>query len=121
MSLTSMFETPEAEAARLAQSPVGSRNHTLSTMPVNIHEWVQDLMIELPRLGHENQHRVVVVPSESRGGSERVNADGTWQLHTGSWTCIVIASDHPNYPVGGHRIIVPEHQLVRGIRRTLAD
>lgn len=31
-----------------------------------------------------------------------------------SWDCIVVASNDPRIPVGGHRISLPEFKLVRG-------
>ena len=110
------LETPEAEAARLAQSPEGSTNHALSSMPVNIHGSIQDLMIEPPSFAGDPEHTIVVVPFESyhHGGTTLPR-----RRYNASWTCIVVASDHPSYPVGGYRIVLPEYQLRRGTLRTL--
>lgn len=115
-----LLEAPEVEAARLAQSPAGSTNHALSQLPVNIHQFVQDLLIELPSFEGDPRHTMVVVPSESHklSGSQDP-AVKPMRRYPRSWDCIVVASNHPSYPVGGHRITVPECQLVRGTLRTL--
>jgi hypothetical protein len=114
-----LFEAPEVEAARLAESPAGSINHSLSSMPVNIHGFLEDLMIEMPHRD-DAQHTIIVVPFERY--KDIVDADAEpvvpIRLHTGTWRCIVVASDHPSYPVGGHRIAVSEAELVRGTLRT---
>ncbi|MCI4659776.1 hypothetical protein [Cryobacterium zhongshanensis] len=118
-----LFEAPEAEAARLAQSPVSSINHTLSTLPVNIDSYLQDLIIQMPRMHPDDTYTVIVVPFEPVKLSAEEIADRDElprKRHTGWWTCLVVASDHPSYPVGGHRLSVPAAQLVRGTQRTLA-
>jgi hypothetical protein len=117
---SSTLETPEAEAARLAQSPEGSTNHALSSMPVRIHGDIRDLMIEPPSFAGDPAHTVVVVPFESyhHGGPD--GATLPRRRYNDSWTCIVVASDHPSYPVGGYRIVLPEYQLRRGTLRNLA-
>lgn len=116
-----IFEAPEVEAARLAQSPVGSTNHALSQLPVNIHQHIQDLMIELPLFRDEPRRTIVVVPIESyRYPSQETDTETLpRRRYNSSWTCIVVSSDHPSYPVGGYRIVMPEYQLVRGTLRTL--
>ncbi|MFF2053719.1 hypothetical protein ACFVU2_19100 [Leifsonia sp. NPDC058194] len=116
----SFFETPEAEVARLAEAPVGSKLHALSLLPVNIPGVLDDLMIELPREAGWN-HTVVVVPFKriQRSEEERAARTMPYRRHDGWWDCIVIASDHPSYPVGGYRVSVPEAELVRGTLRTL--
>jgi hypothetical protein len=117
-----LFEAPEAEAARLALSPVGSINHDLSVLPVNIDVYVEGLLIQMPRLRDEDKHTMIVVPFQAIKLSESEIAaqqERPHKRHTGGWYCIVVASDHPSYPVGGHRICVPEAQLVRGTVRTL--
>jgi hypothetical protein len=115
-----LIETPEAEVARLAQAPVGSTSHALSLMPVNIRGNVQDLLIELPSLAGDPQHTIVVVPTESHRYSRGAESETLpRRRYDCTWTCIVVASDHPSYPVQGYRISVPEHQLVRGTLRTL--
>lgn len=111
------IETEEQERERLAQAPEGSLNHELSKLPVTITGWLQDLLIELPwKATERGEHRVVVVPIEYHG--ETCPAGEQEQLprkrHAGWWTCAVVASDHPSYPVGGHRLSIPTAELVRG-------
>lgn len=108
MAFKIYFETHEAEAARLAQSPEGSTNHALAALPVNSIGGIQDLMIELPDLDGDGR-KLVVVPTERHPIAKRDYADG--ELHRRydfSWTCIVVASTHPSYPVGGWRVSFPE-------------
>lgn len=115
------FEAPEAEVARLAESPVTSINHTLSTLPVNIEGDLQDLMIQMPRMGADDTHTMIVVPFlRVKLHADEIAAQRVLphKRHTGWWTCLVVASDNPSYPVGGYRISVPEAQLVRGTLRT---
>lgn len=116
---TSILEAPEAEVARLAQSPVGSTNHALSQMPVNIRQHVQDLMIQVPHFEDDPKYTIVVVPFESHPYAAEDPDALPRRRHNRSWTCIVIASDHPSYPVGSWRVTFPEYQLVRGTLRTL--
>lgn len=113
------LETPEAEIARLAESPVGSQNHGLSQMPVRIPVPVQDLLIELPSFGDEPHRRIVVVPMTSHRLSGQEPGERPFRRYNRSWDCIVVASSHPSYPVGGYRISVPEYQLVRGEQRAV--
>ena len=120
MAFKSLFETHEAEAARLAKSPEGSTNHALSQLPVNIKGNIQDLLIELPDLDHGNR-KLVVMPTERHAISNREYTTGEpRRRYDFSWTCIVVASTHPDYPVGCWRLSFPEHQLKRGTQRTLA-
>jgi hypothetical protein len=115
------IETAEQERTRLAQAPAGSRNHELSKLPVTIHQWPQDLLIELPWQATERggQH-VVVVPFEFRGESRPAGEEEAESLprrrHSGHWACAVVASDHPSYPVGGHRLSISSAELARGTR-----
>jgi hypothetical protein len=115
----SSFETPEAEAVRLAQSPEGSTNHALSAMPVNIHGNIQDLLIEVPSFVDDPKHTIVVVPFDSYHYGGHDDPTLPRRRYNFGWSCIVVASDHPSYPVGGHRISLPEYQLRRGTLRTL--
>lgn len=114
-----LFETEEAEAARLAESPVGSTNHRLSTMPIQILANVQDMLIELPRFGDKPDHTIVVVPIDSHPFSGADAEERPRRRYQITWTCAVIASDHPSYPVGGYRVSIPEYELRRGVQRTL--
>lgn len=119
MAFKTRFETAEAEAARLAQAPEGSTNHALSSMPVTIHGNIQDLLIEVPSFAGDPKHAIVVVPFESHGYGPQGDSSLPWKRYNRSWDCIVVASDHPSYPVGGYRISMPEYQLRRGTQRTL--
>jgi hypothetical protein len=110
------IETEEQERERLAQSPEGSSNHHLSTLPITIREWPQDLLIELPG-STMNDHRIVVVPIDYR---KDLLPDGVEEepkprkRNAGSWTCAVVSSDHRSYPVGGYRIVISSAELARG-------
>lgn len=105
-------ETAEQERARLASAAAGSKTHALSTLPVTILEWPQDLLIELPwRSTEESEYRVVVVPFQFHAETEPAvgpkREPRPRERHSGSWDCIVVASDHPSYPVSGHRLSIP--------------
>ncbi|MFD4247842.1 hypothetical protein ACFWP3_40635 [Streptomyces sp. NPDC058525] len=119
LSSINFIETEEQERARLAQAPEGSLNHYLSTLPVTIDEWAKDLLVELPwQQPHaDRSYRLVVVPIEFREDTlpEGVEVERLpRKLHSGSWMCAVVFSDHPGYPAGGFRIAVPDAQIARG-------
>lgn len=125
LSSIGFIETAEQEQARLAQAPEGSINHYLSTLPVTIEEWPKDLLVELPWEPPRTtqSYRVVVVPIEFRKDllPEGVEEEPLpRKRHSGSWTCAVVYSNHPSYPVGGYRIVVPAAELARGRRIDLA-
>lgn len=114
-----LIESPEQEQARLAQAPEGSKNHALSQLPVTIDAWPEDLVIELPwaEMGlYDEPHRVVVVPFRYNPDSrpEGTEEPLPQRRHSGWWDCIVVASTHPSYPVGGHRLSIPGAELARG-------
>ncbi|MFD9868522.1 hypothetical protein ACFXI8_27135 [Streptomyces niveus] len=120
------IETEEQERARLAQAPEGSTNHSLSTLPVTIKEWPKDLLVELPWKSPrtDRAYHVVVVPIEFRKDTlpEGVEEEPLpRKLHSGSWTCAVVFSDHPSYRPGCFRIIVPAAELARSRRIDLAN
>ena len=124
MAFKSFYETPEAEAVRLAESPEGSIYHALSQLPVNISGNVQNMLIELPGLDADQQddpqRKLVVVPLESHYTGPRAYHPGErHRRYQWSWECVVVASTHPDYPVGCWRISVPECQLVRGTQHTI--
>lgn len=119
MAFKTTLETPEAEAARLAESPEGSTNHALSSMPVNIHGRIQDLMIELPSFEGDPKHTVVVVPFYSDHYGNLDEPPLPRRRYNFAWTCIVVASDDPRCKAAGHRVSIPEYQLRRGTIRTL--
>lgn len=127
-----VFETDTEEITRLAQAPVGSKNHSLSLLPVTYAHPDKYHLVELPRLqaspcsktagaqklggigdkAHEcdGSHHMVVLPF-------RYDVDEPWKLprrHDGSWECRVIASDNPAYPVGGFDLTVSDSELRRG-------
>lgn len=120
MAFKTIHEAPEAEVARLAAAPAGSRNHTLAALPVNLHGVLEHRIIELP-IATMNDHAVVVVPL-TRYVALSDTGERPVKRHRGSWRCVVIASDHPSYPAGagGWHIDIPEAQLVRGRERVLA-
>lgn len=125
LSRIGFIETKEQEQARLAQAPEDSTNHYLSTLPVTIEEWPKDLVVELPwePPRTDQSYRVVVVPIEFRKDllPEGVEEEPLpRKRHSGSWTCAVVYSNHPSYPVGGYRIVVQAAELARGRRVDLA-
>lgn len=121
MAFKTNLETPETEAARLAQSPVGSRNHDLSRMPVNIHHITDGMLIQAPLFTGEDAstHGFVVIPITAHPLTSVSEKPTPRRRHDRSWDCIVVASNHPKIPVGGYRVSLPEFQLVRGTLRTL--
>ncbi len=115
-------ETPEQERDRLAQSPEGSINHGLSKLPITIPGWPQDLLIRLPWAATERSgHNVVVVPIEFHEPVVDPDIEPALprKLHEGSWTCAVVSSDHPAYPVGGYRLSISAAELARGEQITI--
>ncbi|WP_326742792.1 hypothetical protein [Streptomyces sp. NBC_01768] len=121
MPFLRFIETAEQERERLAQAPEGSINHHLSTLPVNIPEWPQDLLVQLPwePPRTDQKHTVVVVPFQFRGDLRPKDIEEEplpRKLHSGSWDCIVVSSDHPSCPVGGYRIVVCAAEIARGTK-----
>lgn len=115
-----LFETAEQEVARLAAAPVGSIYHGLSNLPVNISGNLEGQIVRLPRLpyvdGTVSDRTIVVVPAEY-SSSQRNRSKGSgapFRRHSGHWKCVVVYSDHPRYPVGGHVLSIPEAEIVRG-------
>lgn len=127
-----LFESDEAEAARLAAAPEGSTYHSLSSLPVNIRQFPEDLLIALPQTAHGftdaegDPARVVVVPFVYRPAPREKDAEGNEVerekplRHDGSFGCIIVESSDPRYPVGGHRIDVSYAELRRGTIVTIA-
>lgn len=112
-------ETPEQEQARLALAPEGSKSHALSQLPVTIEGWPEGLVIELPwaEMGlYDEPHCVIVVPVQYHADSRPEGEEQPLphRRHSGWWDCIVVASDHPSYPVGGHRLSISGAELARG-------
>ncbi|UJW28809.1 hypothetical protein L3Q67_26475 [Saccharothrix sp. AJ9571] len=117
LTRTGFRETEEQERARLALAPEGSMSHYLSTLPITITEWLRDLLIELPWSATERSaHRVVVVPIKFSPDARRESEEEPLprKRHSGHWECAVVSSDHPSYPVGGHRLSIAAAELARG-------
>jgi hypothetical protein len=124
MAFKTRFETAEAEAARLAEAPEGSTNHALSSMPVNIISITDGMLIQVPAFADEDPttHSYVVIPITAHPLTRWIEPEMDplpRRRYNRSWDCIVVASNHPRVPVGGHRVNIPEYQLVRGTLRTL--
>lgn len=120
------LETEAEEQARLALAPEGSISHALSKLPITLRGCPRDLLIELPwRATDKTTHRVVVVPIDYRPNAQSTGDDETAptprRRHAGSWTCAVVYSEHPSYPVGGHRIVVGADELARGTQIDLGQ
>lgn len=109
------YETEAQEAARLAESPVGSINHALSGIPVQIQHISRAQLIELPREGaHPGSGlRTIVLTSELRP-SRHTYDPGELNRRDHAWTCIVVASNDDRYPVGGYDLAIGEAELRRG-------
>ena len=116
-NIDTIIETEAEEVERLSRSPVGSLNHTLSTLPVTLFAAeVEGRIIELP--GKD----IAVVPYRNSGATPRDRVPGEKIRRNGSWwACVVVRSAHPAYPVGGHHLSIPEAELVRGREVPLAD
>ncbi|RHA41015.1 hypothetical protein [Cellulomonas rhizosphaerae] len=110
---TFLIETPEQERARLAEFPAGSINHALSTLPVLITDPLEGLLIRLPAIVDRGPLTIVVVPVR-RLTCTSLTAEELRRRHGGYWKCVVVASEDPRYPVGGHNLSVSETRLVRG-------
>ncbi|MFB7918925.1 hypothetical protein [Streptomyces sp. NPDC056061] len=113
------IETEEQERERLAQAPQGSINHYLATLPETIPGRPQDRLVQLPWKPPRTEQRytIVVVPFQFHGDSlpEGIKEERLpHKRNSGSWDCIVVHSDHPSYPVGGHRICVSAAEIARG-------
>lgn len=120
-----LLETEEAEAARLAEAPEGSKSHYLSTLAVTIKQDARGLVVTLP---NDQGHQITVVPYlyETRNNDEKPfdyveNPELRAPIkHDGFWRCIVIDSNHHSYSVGGHDIVVSESEIRRGKRGAVA-
>lgn len=109
------YETPQQEAERLAQSPEGSTNARLASLPVTIEHPRRAMIVELPWAAMRPEYekcRIVVMLDQQRTHPEHKHQQP--RRHDGAWSCTVVASTHSAYPVGGYDIIVPETQIRRG-------
>lgn len=118
MAFKTLIETPEAEVARLAAANEGSINHELSKLQVNIRGSLLDLMIEVPHLNGRFDHTTIIVVPFHFHADQPKDGDLPLQRHSGSWDCIVVASNDARYPVGGHRMNFSTAELVRGVQHT---
>lgn len=123
-SCIKFFETEAEEVARLATAPEGSTNHRLAQLPVTNPHVDEHHLLELPwtqahpcsgvtgGLAHEcdGGHRIVVLPLTRHRHDDTVELPRQFR---DSWSCRVVASDHPSYPVGGHGIDISESELRR--------
>lgn len=94
----------------LSQSPRGSKNYWLSTLPVTFRGHPQGKPLLLPPVDGCDR-TVVVVPIAS-------TPDGTTQHH-GRWDCVVIQSNDSRYHVGGLNCSVSNAEIRRGRQVTL--
>ena len=115
---TPIYEDPELEVARLAAAPLGSSNHSLSRLPVTIEGYLGDLVVELPTKDERDESFTIIVVPFLRHPDTSEDRKMPFKRHAGHWDCIVVASDHTSYPVGGHRLSISEAELVRGTLRT---
>ncbi len=114
---TSIYEPPEAEVARLAAAPEGSTSHELSKLPVNIEGWLEGRIIELPHIKPGPDYTIVVIPFDRY--DEKPETSMPYRRHRGTWRCMIVASNHPSYSVGGTKLAISEAELVRGTLRTI--
>lgn len=119
------FETNEQEAARLAQSHPTSINGRLAPLPVTIEHVRRGQIIELPRaeMYPEDPARIIMLVDQVRRSKHEYAPDEPRRRDHG-WTCIVVASTDPVYPVGGHDLVIGEAELRRGrlvTEQTLLD
>ncbi|MGI8307042.1 hypothetical protein [Saccharopolyspora hattusasensis] len=110
LSRVGFVETEEQERARLALAPAGSISHYLSTLPITIKEWPQDLLVQLPwePPRSDKQYTVVVVPIEYHKDPlpEGVDEESLpRQRNSGSWKCARGLLEPPELP--GRRL--PHH------------
>lgn len=107
-------ESPEQEQTRLASAPAGSINHALSQLPVTIAEWPQDKLVELPWAAIKRFDGRIVVVVVPVAYSADATEHSPRRRFGGAWECVVVHSDHPAYPVGGHRLSIPAAEIARG-------
>lgn len=111
-----MFETDEAETARLFLSPATSINGRLAQLPVTIKPPPRrGMIVELPWRRTEDEERnhdrrAIVLLSQFHS---RAHEGAAPYPRNGSWDVIVVASIHPSYPVGGYDLCVSESEVRR--------
>lgn len=112
-------ETPEAAAARLAESPMDSINHEISKLPITIETILTGQIIEIPKeYFFEDNESVIVTPLERHA---RKQPEGeTHLLNHASWDCRVIGGNSEIYQPGCWDVNLDEAVLVRGRQITLS-
>lgn len=110
------FETDAEETARLAAAPEGSINHELSSLPIRNRFIDKGMLLTLPAL-NGNTHTITVAVVSNKGSftpsPEAREARKFPYQHNNMFHCMVVASDHPSYPVGGHDLACSEAELRR--------
>lgn len=115
MAFTNLFETDEQEAARLAENAEGSKEHTLSQLPVTLREDPAGLLVKLPTDAWGDHHLVVFVGGRQSRKSIIHNEEGLRERRD-NFIATVVASDDPCYPAGGYSIVVPHSEIRRGTK-----
>ncbi|MFC4225433.1 hypothetical protein [Lysinibacter cavernae] len=108
-----LIETEEQERRRLAQAPAGSDSHFWSTLPETVKDWPEGFIVKLPS---RHNHKIAVIPVTFRKDTDSDKDLLPKLRNSGNWECIVVASDHLSYPVGGHRLSISATELARGER-----
>lgn len=111
--LDRLFETDAEEAAYLAQSPEGSTNHWLSSLPVTFTKYPRGHVLVLPTDPLDPESRLVVVPITSHPAKSELNFDGYWD-------CVVVGGDDGRYRPGGYDIAVSWAYLRRSRELVIA-
>lgn len=100
MAFTSPFtyETEAQEAARLAESPAGSDNHDMSSLPVMIPRITLGMLIERPR---RDGVRIIGVVTNINSTLRRGFGSAEEPLQRSSGIdVLVVHSTHDSYPPG---------------------
>lgn len=105
-------ETPEQNAARLAEAPVNSVLHQLSKVPVTIASISVGQIIELPEAFAEKEQNIIVTPLERISRIQPAN--GPRLRNHATWDCRVIGGKNSTYQPGCWPISLDEAVLVRG-------
>lgn len=110
-----IFETDEQEAARLAASQPGSKNHLLSQLPITLQEDPTGLLLKLPSNAWSQYHLIVFVNEREPRRRTVLNEEGLRERRD-TFETVVVASNHPDYPVGGYRLMVGHTELRRSTK-----
>lgn len=107
-----LFETDAQETARLAAAPEGSINHELSSLPIRNRFIDKGMLLTLPAL-NGSTHTITVAVVSNKGSFTPAEAREFPRQRDSMFHCMVVASDHPSYPVGGHDLACSEAELRR--------